>query len=252
MKVSFVKLKPRLQTLEPGRRISGQYQIRKRIGEGVNGIVYLARDRYTHTDRVLKFPLNSDALQEMAWLAHKMIRLSHPHIVQHFGVGKAVFLRIAVPFMITEFVKGPSLADYHRQQPGRKIGLFEALTYFSDISQALAFAHSRGYAHEDIHDSNVLLAREPGIRRERQVAKLNDFFPTRKGRARLGKLADIRETGLILFHMLTGKPRYRVSAMRGIPPEIQDLIRRCVSSRNSRFTDARQVVQALKSLQWIP
>ena len=88
---------------------------------GVHGVVYLARDRFIHTDRVLKFPLNLESVRETAWLAHKMIRLSHPNIVQHYGVGQMMISGLSVPFLITEHVDGPSLAEYLKEHGRRRI-----------------------------------------------------------------------------------------------------------------------------------
>ncbi|MBI4161734.1 MAG: protein kinase [Acidobacteria bacterium] len=187
----------------------------------------------------------------MAWLAHRMVRLFHQNIVQHYGVGQMVISGFSIPFLITEYVDGPSLAEFLADHGRRRVGLFEALGYFSGIAQALAFAHSRGYAHGDVHRDNVLLAEDRKSPRPRHVAKLNDFFPTSRSHVREGKLADVRETGLLLVEMLTRDDRYRAGAMRTLPPEVRDLIRRCVSARRKRFTDGRQIVRALRELQWI-
>lgn len=251
MKDPFIRIAPRLKAFEPGRRIVGQYDIRRRIGIGVHGVAYLARDRFIHTDRVLKFPLNLESVREMAWLAHRMVRLSHPFIVQHFGVGQMMLSGLSLPFLITEYVEGPSLEEFLAARGRKRTGLFEALTYFADIAQAIAFAHSRGYAHGDVHRDNVLLAVDHKIKDRRYVAKLNDFFPTPRRELRAARRADVRETGLLLYEMLTRRKRYEVAALGSQPPEIQDLIRRCVSSRNRRFTDGRHLVRALKALQWI-
>jgi hypothetical protein len=80
---------------------------------------------------------------------------------------------------------------------------------------------------------------------------LNDFFPTPRRELRPARRADVRETGLLLYEMLTRRQKFQVSALGSQPPEIRDLIRRCVSSRTRRFTDGRQLVQALKALQWV-
>jgi serine/threonine protein kinase len=251
VKDPFTKIAPRLQSFEPGRQILGQYRIRARLGIGVHGVAYLARDRFIHTDRVLKFPLNLESAREMAWLAHKMVRLSHPFIVQHFGVGQMMISGFSLPFLITEYVEGPSLAEFLADHGRQRVGLFEALRYFADIAQAIGFAHSRGYAHGDVHRDNVLLATGKLAKTRRYVAKLNDFFPTSRRELRSARRADVRETGLLLYEMLTRRHKFQVAALGSQPSEICDLIRRCVSSRTRRFTDGRQLVQALKALQWV-
>lgn len=77
-------------------------------------------------------------------------RLVHPHIICPYNVFEANnFL-----YVILEYCENGTLGDAIKTG-GLK--LRQALTYFQDITSAVAACHRKGIAHRDIKASNMLL-----------------------------------------------------------------------------------------------
>src|SRR5262249_3676574 len=87
--------------------------------------------------------------------------LRHPHLVETLDFGEAGGL----PYLVMEFVAGPSLEKRLREGP---LPLAEALAVFGQGAQGLQFLHQRQIGHRDIKPGNILLG-EDGI------VRLGDF-----------------------------------------------------------------------------
>jgi serine/threonine protein kinase len=94
-------------------------------------------------------------------------RVRHPHIIQRLGHGTAADLE-GVPFhyLVLEYMPGGDLWALCRSRP---MGLDDALFYFQQIAEALAFAHAGRVIHRDIKPNNLLLSAD------RRVLKVADF-----------------------------------------------------------------------------
>ena len=246
------RLRRRVEELWPGRLLAGQYLVLEKAGSGAEGVVYLVRDQFTRTERALKFYYDPESIRHVTRVANKMSNLHHDGIIRHFGVGHVRMGGEQVLFLIMEAYDGVVLSDYQNEFPGRRLGLFESLKYFADVMRALEYAHGRGYVHGDIHRENVVLDQTIGWPEREHVARLNDFFPTGSSRRPAERQVDIREAGFLLYEMLTGKMDYATRHLKRLPPECADLIRHCIHpNRRRRYSDARQVMDALRRMQWV-
>ncbi len=91
-------------------------------------------------------------------------KLEHPGIVPVYGLGHDVTGR---PFYAMRFIRGDSLQDalraYHadeslKRDPIRRMSrLRELLRRFTDVCNAIAYAHSRGVLHRDLKPGNIML-----------------------------------------------------------------------------------------------
>src|SRR6185436_9225510 len=127
-----------------------------RLGQGGMGEVYLALDTRLGRsvaikvlgDEVAKDPESRERFEREA---RAVASLSHPHVCTLFDVGQEG----DVPYLVMEYVPGPTLADRLRegQLPGD-----DALRYGEQISRALAAAHERQIVHRDLKPANVKLA----------------------------------------------------------------------------------------------
>lgn len=240
----------RVRGFLPGDSVTPQYQVLEQLGEGVEGVVYRVWDRFTHSERALKFFIDETKVPFFAGLAKKMLALQHPNIVQIFGVRQFTYRKEPVYFLEMECVVGPILGDYIQEQPGRRLGPFEALRLFADVVRAMSFAHRQGYVHEDLHSDNVILSPETKGRYRTHTAKVNDFFPRGRSATRELKRQDVKALGRLLFEMLTGKLDYRTHYLSRMPPELSDLIRDCYRQPPRGFPDAGDLELALRELQW--
>jgi Protein kinase domain len=136
----------------------GRYRLTDRIGAGGMGVVYLgqARDGSLVAVKVLRPELTDD-----------------PEFRNRFGREVANLTRIkgvctvrvieadtgsARPFMVTEYVPGPSLSEYVAKYgppgPDMMYGLATGL------AEALTAIHAAGVVHRDLKPSNVILGQD--------------------------------------------------------------------------------------------
>jgi eukaryotic-like serine/threonine-protein kinase len=122
------------------------------------GVVYVARDEELHRDVALKEikESNADRLHSQAkFLLEAEVTggLEHPGIVPVYGLGHHDDGR---PFYAMRFIRGKSLLDairrFHadetlKSDPGQRLlALQKLLRRFTDVCNAIAYAHSRGVA----------------------------------------------------------------------------------------------------------
>jgi hypothetical protein len=134
----------------------------KRLGAGGMGAVYLARDpllRRLVAVKVLAPNLASDpeARARFEREGQAVAAISHPNVVNVHSVGE---LENGVPYIVMQYVEGPTLADRLKQD-----GPFQARQakhIIGEVASALAAAHKKGIVHRDIKPSNIILDEDTG------------------------------------------------------------------------------------------
>src|ERR1043166_2709809 len=144
-------------SFSPGTKFS-RYEIRSKIGAGGMGEVYLAYDDQLHRSvaiKVLPEDLGHDQqrMQRFIQEARSASALNHPNILTIYEVGQSE----SVHFIVTEFIDGENLREHFRNS---NIKLGELLDVATQISSALAKAHSSGIVHRDIKPENIMLTRD--------------------------------------------------------------------------------------------
>jgi serine/threonine-protein kinase len=92
--------------------------------------------------------------------------LDHPNIVRYIESGT----QNGAVYLVTEFVEGSDAARLADSQGGR-LPYKQAIDVITQSLDALAYAHSKGYIHRDIKESNILLSGSAPV----YTAKLTDF-----------------------------------------------------------------------------
>src|SRR3954470_6815823 len=163
--------------------VASRYAIKRLIGRGGMGIVYLARDRRLErlvAIKTLPPHLSSDESVKQRFL--REIRtagaMSHPNVVPIHGADEID----GHVFFVMGFVDGESLATTIRGL-GR-IDAMDTARILRDVAAALAHAHARGIIHRDIKAENILVERSTG------KAMVTDF-----GIARLAEAGPLTATG---------------------------------------------------------
>jgi hypothetical protein len=271
--------------LDP-RVVAGRYRIDKELGRGGMGVVYRALDLVLEREVALKqlphrLGSSPELVRRFRQEARLLAQLMHPSIVQvHDLIEERGQIWIAL-----ELVGGGTLADAMRRRGGA-LEWREAVRLAAQISDGLAFAHTRGVIHRDVKPINVLLSDS-----DPPAAKLADFGLARwiessehtqhgalLGSARYmspeqaaGRAADERSDlyslGVTLFEMLCGRAPYegevaailaqhlsgtppRVSELRPeLPPELDALVMSMISrAPEERPVSAEIVRRALAGL----
>ncbi len=207
----------------PGQ-ILDHYRILARIGQGGMGVVYRAVDiglgrnvaiKVLDTTRVT----NAEAQTRFHREAAAAAQLKHPNIaaVYEFGAHEAQ------PFIVLEWIQGETLHAYLQRE--KKLPLARALEIFSEIADALAYAHSRGVTHRDVKPANILLTADGhatlvdfglvGLAQDTDATLGGNYFGSPRymapeqirGHTTDGR-ADEYALALVLYEMLAGQPAF--------------------------------------------
>jgi serine/threonine-protein kinase len=145
----------------------GSYEILEEIGRGGMGVVLKAFDPKLQrlvAVKVLAPHLAADDVARQRFLreARAAAAVRHEHVVTIYAVEDAG----DVPYLVMEYVRGPSLQE--RLDRGPAPALDEIVQIGAQTAAGLAAAHAEGLVHRDVKPANILL--EDGRR-----VKITDF-----------------------------------------------------------------------------
>jgi len=151
-----------------GLNLSDRYEVKKLLGEGGMGFVYLGYDRKLKSAVVIKAP-RQHLLHEAGFIERfdaevsSLVNLAHPHIVKVSDVGK----HDDIPFAVMQHLAGGSLEDIAPRDSGTGLSKqlpLEAITkWLPFVAEALDFIHARGYVHRDIKPGNILFDADKNV-----------------------------------------------------------------------------------------
>jgi serine/threonine-protein kinase len=146
-----------------------RFRVLRPHARGGLGAVFVALDTELHREVALKQILDShadDPVSRARFLLEAEVTggLEHPGIVPVYGLGTYADGR---PYYAMRFVRGGSLKEaidrFHadaaaKRDPGRRsLELRRLLRRFTDVCNAIDYAHSRGVLHRDIKPGNVIV-----------------------------------------------------------------------------------------------
>ena len=138
----------------PGRRSLARFELLRELGRGAQATVWLAHDPRLDREVALKLLSGeADATTRHEWMneARAVSRLKHPNVVPVFEADE----HEGQPYLVFEFVEGPTLQELRRKQPSMPAR--EAVTLLLGVLDALVAAHVEGIVHRDLKPSNILL-----------------------------------------------------------------------------------------------
>jgi serine/threonine protein kinase/tetratricopeptide (TPR) repeat protein len=150
-------------SIPTGTRLGGRYEVKRPIGAGGMGEVYLAQDTGKLGREVaVKFlpaevAADPQRLQRFELEASTVAGLTHQNIVAVYDFGEEGAAR----FVVTEYVDGVTLRRYISE---RRPKLHEVLDIAAQVASALDVAHSAGVVHRDIKPENVMVRRDHTVK----------------------------------------------------------------------------------------
>jgi serine/threonine protein kinase len=144
----------------------GHFQIRRELGRGGYGIVFLAQDLRLGREVALKIPradfVISDELRaRFRQEARTAAGLDHPNIVPIYEAGEAG----PVSYIASAYCPSITLAEWLRRQTA-PVPFDVAATIVAALADGIQHAHSRGVLHRDLKPANVLMVSGAGVRDE--------------------------------------------------------------------------------------
>src|SRR5262244_369258 len=162
--------------------VDNRYEVVERLNCGSFAEIFVARDREAGGMEVVIKALNTslqgtpDADLERTLTenfqneAIALDAVRHPHVILRWGHGTAADLR-ETPFhyLVLEYMPGGDLLKLCRARRGSALTLDEALLYFKQACEALAYAHGKAIIHRDLKPNNFLLSAD------HRTLKIADF-----------------------------------------------------------------------------
>ena len=154
----------------------GRFVIRRELGRGGFGVVYLALDPRLGREVALKVPhsqafADPELRERFQREARAAAGLDHPNLVSVFECGEAD----AVAYIALAYCPGISLADWLNKHTGPAPSK-EAAQLIAALAQAVHYAHEHGIVHRDLKPANILLQCDaPSSSAE--LPPLNSYLP---------------------------------------------------------------------------
>jgi serine/threonine protein kinase len=208
----------------------GKYEVKKLLGKGATGSVFLALDPFAQREVAIKVleKLSNDPeearrqlrfFQNEAALAGK---LRHPHIVSIYDAGlDDVSAGDPVRYLVMEVVDGPALTKYC--EPASLLDPMRAVEIGYKCCKALEFANTLGVVHRDIKPANILTKASES---DEIDIKVSDFGAAQLARSDVTQVSgvgspaymspeqvrgeeidfrsDMFSLGGVIYHLLTG------------------------------------------------
>src|SRR5712692_2227943 len=213
----------------------GKYVVKRELGRGGMGAVYLAEQTGLGREVAIKELVPSAAADPIALKrflqeAQVMARTSHPNLVQVYDMEQIQ----GANYIVLEFVRGRSLRD--RLNRGG-IPVPQVFAVMHGVLQALDYAHRHAIVHRDMKPENVLLSDEGDVKvADFGIARLTDdsggpgstatktgttvgtpqyMSPEQVASSKVDGRSDLYSAGIMFYELIVGQPPFTASDADG-------------------------------------
>jgi len=211
-----------MDNLQSGQTL-GPYRIINQIGKGGMATVYKAYQ--PSVDRYVALKVLPSQLAESKEFATRfqqeariIAKLEHPHILPVFDYGESD----GIAYLVMRYLEAGTLKE--KMEAGRPLPLNEIDRIFTQLTDALTYAHSHGIVHRDLKPANALIDSYGNIfLTDFGIAKLLEsasprltqtdaimgtpayISPEQAQGQPVDQRSDIYSLGIILYEMVTGR-----------------------------------------------
>jgi len=228
----------------------GRFEVRRELGRGSFGVVFLAYDPRLRRQVALKVPrpevlVTAEMRRRFEREARAAAGLDHPNLVPVFDAGEEG----SISYIASAYCPWPTLAAWLKAREG-PVPPRLAARIVGRLAQAIAHAHSRGVLHRDLKPGNVIMEPIPSGAAERRdddgldcTPRVTDFGLARLvatgqeataatqsgailgtpsymapeqaqgGGEAVGPAADVYGLGAILYALLVGRPPFQADSV---------------------------------------
>jgi len=213
-----------MENLQPGQML-GVYRIISKIGQGGMATVYKAYQ--PSMDRNVAIKVLPGQLAESPEFAARfqqearfIARLEHPHILPVFDYGEDN----GITYFVMRYLDAGSLKDRMAAGP---LSLMEIDRVFTQLADALGYAHGRGIIHRDLKPANALIdsdgnlfltdfgiaklleSASPRLTQTDAIMGTPAYISPEQAQAQpVNQRSDIYSLGIILYELVTGRVPY--------------------------------------------
>ena len=218
-----------------GERHIGKYIVKRELGRGGMGAVYLAEQPGLGREVAIKELVPSaaadpTALKRFLQEAQVMARFSHPNLVQLHDMEQIG----AANYIVLEFVRGKSLRDWLNRGD---IPLPQIFAVMHGVLQALDYAHRHAIVHRDMKPENVLISDEGAVKvADFGIARLTDdsqapgqtatktgttvgtpqyMSPEQVASSKVDGRSDLYSAGIMFYELIVGQPPFTATEADG-------------------------------------
>lgn len=215
-----------------GTTIDQRFKVLALVGQGKSGTVYRGEDlsrNYTVALKFLEERIDDKSKERFKHGVETASVLTHPSIVRLFSFHLTADSR---PYFVMDCVSGQNLGEMLAQVG--KLPERQTINIFTQICDALDYAHAKAVVHRNLKPSNIMLISGPG---DTFMVKIADFGvaksvgekETRQSLARKGEMlgnplymspeqctgakidgrSDVYAAGSLLHECLTGTPPFK-------------------------------------------
>ncbi len=240
---------------QKGDHVFGRFELKKLLGRGGMGVVWLAFDLRLGREVALKFApeavrFDSMAIEELKEETRKGLELAHPHVVKIYDfLMDEEFAAISM-----EYIDGENLSVLRGRQPGKVFEVNQIVLWVEQLLDALDYAHRIARViHRDLKPANLMIDQNGdlritdfGIARSISDAMTRATLPgggnssgtlaymsPQQADGRAPELSDdIYSVGSTLYELLTGKPPFYTG---DIARQLQEASVTSLSARRAEF-----------------
>ena len=262
----------------------GPYQLIKLLGSGGMGWVYLGQS--PHGRLVAVKVIREELVDDREFRARFLREITAVRKVSSRYTAEVVDVDMygPVPWLATAYVPGPSLSEAITSYGPLPVASVRALA--AGLAEGLGAIHAAGLVHRDLKPSNVLLADDgPRVvdfglaravegealtRTGMMIGSAGFMAPEQITGSHIGPPVDLFSLGVVLAFAATGRTPfgdgsthsilYRIMYgspdLNGIPPEILDVVRRCLAKDPGERPTAAALLTELSDTHpaegWLP